>query len=113
MDGDLERQMAFIVEQQTQFASGIQQLREQTEIAITRLANETREGSKRFDVKLETLMDHQIALALSQARTEKAQRLTEARIRLTTKNVARTEEAVRNFIAAVERNLTRRNNGSS
>ncbi len=51
----IERRMAFIIEQQAQFASDIQQLREaqaQTDQIVARLANATLEGFKDVNVKI-------------------------------------------------------------
>ena len=67
---ELERRMAFIVEQQAQFASDIQQLREaqtqtdqvvaQTGEIVARLANVTLEGFKDVNAKINALVDSQI-----------------------------------------------------
>lgn len=89
---DLERKMAFIVEQQAQFASDIQQLREvqgQTEQIVARLANVTLEGFKDVNVKINALVDAQIRLNESQAHTDE--------------NLSRTDENLRNLIAVVDR----------
>ena len=82
---ELDRRMAFIVEQQAQFASDIQQLREvqaQTEQLVARLAAGTLEGFKDVNVKINALVDSQIRLNESQARTD---------------------ESLRNLIAVVDR----------
>ncbi|MCA1602205.1 MAG: hypothetical protein LC776_11370 [Acidobacteria bacterium] len=82
---ELERRMAFIVEQQAQFASDIQQLREsqtqtdqvvaQTGEIVARLANVTLEGFKDVNAKINALVDSQI----------------------------RTDESLRNLVAVVDR----------
>ena len=83
---ELERRMAFIVEQQAQFASDIQQLREvheQTEQIVARLANVTLEGFTDVNAKINTLVDSQI----------------------------RTGENLRNLIAVVDRYFSEGRNG--
>ncbi len=97
---ELERRMAFIVEQQAQFASDIQQLREvqkQTEQIVARLANVTLEGSKDVNAKINALVDAQIRLNESQARTDQ--------------NLSRTDESLRNLIAVVDRYFSEGRNG--
>ena len=92
-DEELERRMAFIVEQQAQFASDIQQLREvqgQTENVVGRLANATLEGFKDTNVKIDSLVDSQI-------------KLTEAQ--------SRTDQTLRNLIAVVDRYFREGRNG--
>lgn len=98
---ELERRMAFIVEQQAQFAGDIQQLREvqeqlqatqvQTENVVGRLANATLEGFKETNVKIDALVDSQI-------------KLTEAQ--------AQTDQTLRNLIAVVDRYFRERRNGN-
>jgi hypothetical protein len=90
---ELERRMAFIVEQQAQFASDIQQLREaqtqtdqvvaQTGEIVARLANVTLEGFKDVNVKINALVDSQI----------------------------RTDENLRNLVAVVDRYFSEGRNG--
>ena len=90
---ELERRMAFIVEQQAQFASDIQQLREaqtqtdqvvaQTGEIVARLANVTLEGFKDVNAKINTLVDSQI----------------------------RTDENLRNLVAVVDRYFSEGRNG--
>ena len=97
---ELERKMAFIVEQQAQFASDIQQLREvqgQTEQIVARLANVTLEGFKDVNAKINALVDAQIRLNESQARTDE--------------NLSRTDESLRNLIAVVDRYFSEGRNG--
>ncbi len=82
---EVDRRIAFIIEQQAQFASDIQQLREvqselqatqaQTEQVVARLAHATLEGFKDVNVKINSLVDSQI----------------------------RTDENLRNLIAVVDR----------
>jgi len=82
---EFDRKMAFIVEQQAQFATDIQQMRElqaQTENVVGRLAHATLEGFKDVNAKLDSLVDSQI-------------RLTEAQ--------THTDENLRNLIAVVDR----------
>lgn len=90
---ELERRMAFIVEQQAQFASDIQQLREsqtqtdqvvaQTGEIVARLANVTLEGFKDVNAKINALVDSQI----------------------------RTDETLRNLVAVVDRYFSEGRNG--
>ena len=97
---ELERRMAFIVEQQAQFASDIQQLREaqtqtdqvvaQTGEIVARLANVTLEGFKDVNAKINALVDSQIR---------------------TDENLSRTDESLRNLIAVVDRYFSEGRNG--
>jgi ABC-type transporter Mla subunit MlaD len=104
---EFERKMAFIVEQQAQFASDIQQLGEvqgqlqitqaQTENVVARLANATLEGFKDVNAKIDALVDAQIRLNESQAHTDE--------------NLARTDENLRNLIVVVDRYFSEGRNG--
>ncbi len=104
---EFERKMAFIVEQQAQFAVDIQQLGEtqgqlqatqaQTENVVARLAHATLEGFKDVNAKIDALVDAQIRLNESQAHTDK--------------NLARTDENLRNLIAIVDRYFSEGRNG--
>jgi division protein CdvB (Snf7/Vps24/ESCRT-III family) len=97
---EFERKMAFIVEQQAQFATDIQQLREvqaqlqatqvQTEQVVARLANVTLEGFKDVTAKIDALVDFQIR---------------------TDENLSRTDESLRNLIAFVDRYFREGRNG--
>lgn len=97
---ELEGRMAFIVEQQAQFASDILQLREsqsqtdqvvaQTGEIVARLANVTLEGFKDVNAKIDALVDSQIR---------------------TNENLRRTDENLRNLIAVVDRSLSEGRNG--
>jgi hypothetical protein len=99
---EIERRMAFIVEQQAQFATDIQQMREvqeqfqetqaQTENVVGRLAHATLEGFKDVNAKIDSLVDSQI-------------RLTEAQFH--------TDENLRNLIAVVDRYFREGRNGTS
>ncbi len=97
---ETERQMAFIIGQQAQFASDIQQLREvqaQTEQVVARLANVTLEGFKDVNAKIDALVDSQIRLNEAQSRTDQ--------------NLARTDESLRSLIAVVDRYFSEGRNG--
>ena len=95
---EIERRMAFIVEQQAQFASNIQQLRQaqtqtdqvvaQTGEIVARLANVTLDGFKDVNAKINALVDSQIR---------------------TDDNLSRTDENLRNLIAVVDRYFRSRN----
>lgn len=92
-DQEFDRKMAFIVEQQAQFASDIQQLREaqtQTDEMVNRLANATFEGFKDLTAKINALVDSQIR---------------------TDENMQRTDERLRNLITVVDRYFSEGQNG--
>ena len=92
---EFDRKLAFIVEQQAQFASDIQQLQEsQAQTAatvgeigevVTRLANVTHTGFTEINAKINALVDAQI-------RTEES--------------LYRTDENLRNFITVVDRRFS-------
>jgi len=102
---EFDRKMAFIVEQQAQFASDIQQLQEsqartdqvvaQIGDVVTRLANVTHAGFTEINAKINALVDAQIR--------------TEENLMRTDKNVAITDESLKNLIAVVERYLSGKN----
>ena len=104
---EVDRRIAFIIEQQAQFASDILQLREaqaqteqivaqtgqivgQTGEIVTRLANGTLEGFKDVNAKINALVDSQIH---------------------TDENLRRTDENLRNLIAVVDRYFSEGRNG--
>lgn len=83
---EVERRIAFIIEQQAQFASDIQQLRQvqvQTEHVVARLASVTLEGFKDVNEKINALVDSQM----------------------------RTDENLRNLVAVVDRYFSEGRNG--
>jgi uncharacterized protein YukE len=116
---EFDRKMAFIVEQQAQFASDIQLLQEsqaqlqgsqartdqvvaqtaevvgQMGEVVTRLANVTHAGFTEVNAKINALVDAQIRTEESLMRTDK--------------NVANTDESLKNLIAVVDRYLSGRN----
>ena len=70
---EVDRKIAFIIEQQAQFAADIHQLREvqgQTDQVVARLANVTLEGFKDVNAKINALVDSQITLTEAQAHTD-------------------------------------------
>ena len=70
---EFDRKMAFIVEQQAQFATDIQQMRElqaQTENVVGRLAYATLEGFRDVNAKIDSLVDSQIKLTEAQTHTD-------------------------------------------
>ncbi|HEX8068667.1 MAG TPA: hypothetical protein VF546_01865 [Pyrinomonadaceae bacterium] len=107
-DDEVERLRDFILEQQAQFATDIQQLREsvkelreaqaQTNQLVNRLAAATLEGFKDVNAKSNALVDSHLRL------TDSHQRLTDAQ--------ARTDESLRNLIAVVDRYFRERNGQS-
>ena len=91
---EFEKRMEFILEQQAQFAAGIQQLREvqaQTENIVARLANGTLAGFNDMNAKINLLVDSQINLTKAQSRTD---------------------ENLRNLIAVVDRYFNEGRNGN-
>lgn len=83
---EVDRRIAFIIEQQAQFASDIQQLRQvqvQTEHVVARLASVTLEGFKDVNAKINALVDSQM----------------------------RTDENLRNLVAVVDRYFSEGRNG--
>jgi hypothetical protein len=84
---EFDRKMAFIVDQQAQFAADIQQLQaaqQQTENVVGRLANAALAGFNDVNAKINALVDSQI----------------------------RTDESLRNLIAVVDRYFSERRNGN-
>jgi len=70
---EVDQKIAFIIEQQAQFAADIHQLREvqgQTDQVVARLANVTLEGFKDVNAKINALVDSQITLTEAQAHTD-------------------------------------------
>jgi flagellar basal body rod protein FlgG len=99
-DEEIEKRMEFILEQQAQFAANIQAHDErfaQLETIVNRLAAVTLEGFKDVNAKINALVDSHIRLTEAQARAEA--------------NQARTDEALRNLIAVVDRYFSERRNG--
>jgi hypothetical protein len=91
---EFEKRMEFILEQQAQFASNIQKLREvqaQTESIVARLAVGTLERFDDVNAKINALVDSQINLNEAQSRTD---------------------ESLRNLIAVVDRYFTEGRNGN-
>src|SRR5918912_1161298 len=101
-DDEVERLRDFILEQQAQFATDIQQLREsvkelreaqaQTNQLVNRLAAATLEGFKDVNAKIDALVDSHLRLTESQTRTD---------------------ENLRNLIAVVDRYFSEGRNGKS
>jgi septal ring factor EnvC (AmiA/AmiB activator) len=117
---EFERKMHFIVEQQAQFASDIQQLQEsqartdqvvaQTAVTVaqmgdvvTRLATVTHAGFSEVNAKINALVDAQIRTEENLTRTEENLARIEANLARTEANVARTEANV----ARTEANVAR------
>lgn len=115
---EFQRKMDFIVEQQAQFASDMQVLREsqaqlqatqvQTEQVVARLAYVTLEGFKDVNAKIDALVDAQIKneekLTLSEERINaRMDTLIDAQIR--------TEESLRNLTETVDRHINESRNG--
>ena len=115
---EFDRKMAFIVEQQAQFASDIQQLQEsqsrtdqvvaqtaelvgQTGEVVTRLANVTHAGFMEVNAKINALVDAQI-------RTEENLIRTQENLLRTDKSVASTDESLKHLMSVVDRYLSGR-----
>src|SRR5258705_13390429 len=110
---EFERKMAFIVEQQAQFAVDIQQMRElqaETENVVGQLAHATLEGFKDVNVKIDSLVDSQIRMTEAQTHTDqglkdvnvKIDSLVDSQIRLTEAQT-HTDQNLTNLIVVVDR----------
>ena len=132
---EIERKMNFIVEQQAQFASDIQQLQESqaktdqvvsrtAEVVgemgevVTRLATVTHAGFIEVNAKINALVDAQIRTeenlartGENLARTQESAARTEENLARFEENLGRTEENLRNLIAVVDRYLRDGRNG--
>ena len=123
---EIERKMNFIVEQQAQFASDIQQLQESqartdqvvsrtAEVVaemgglVTRLVVVTHAGFNEINAKINALVDAQIRTEENLTRTEANVARTEANVARTEANVARTEANLNNLITVVDRYISGRN----
>ena len=111
---EFERKMAFIVEQQAQFAVDIQQMRElqaETENVVGRLAHATLEGFKDVNVKIDSLVDSQIRLTEGFKDVNvKIESLVDSQIRLTEAQT-HTDQNLTNLIAVVDRYFSEGRNG--
>ena len=111
---EVDRRITFITEQQAQFASDIQQLREvqvQTEQVVARLANVTLEGFKDVNAKINALVDSQIRTDGRLKKTDEQLRKTDENVRKTGENVRKTDASLRNLIANVDRYFSEGRNG--
>ena len=108
---EFDRKMSFIVEQQAQFASNIQQLQEsqartdqvvaqtaevvgQMGDVVTRLANVTHAGFMEVNPKINALVDAQIRTEENLARMEQNLARTDGNVARMEENLARTAENV-------------------
>jgi K+/H+ antiporter YhaU regulatory subunit KhtT len=118
---EIERKMNFIVEQQAQFASDIQQLQEsqaRTEQVVTRTAETVAQSAEAVGQTAETVAQMgevltRLANVTHAGFTEvnaKINALVDAQIR-TEVGLARTDENLNSFIAAVDRRLREDRNG--
>ena len=99
---NIEKLMAFMLDQQTRFASKIGQLEDilgQAEDIIVRLAKGTLDRVEATDRRVDNIDERISALVDSQMRTEE--------------NVKKTDENLRNLIAVVDRYLSEGRNGDS
>jgi len=109
----IQKQMEFIIEQQAQFASDIQQLREvqaNTEDLLGRLAAATVAGFKELNEKVFALVDAQIK---SEERFSDAQIKSEEKFSALAEAQTRADERLNSFISVVERYISNNNNGNS
>ena len=130
---EFDRKMAFIVEQQAQFASDIQQLQEsqaqlqesqaRTEQVVARTAAAVAQSAETVGHVVEvvtrlanvthagfTEVNAKInALVDAQIRTEENLARTQENVARTDKNVASTDESLKKLIAVVNRYLSERN----
>jgi hypothetical protein len=123
---EFDRKMSFIVEQQAQFASDIQQLKEaqaetmhvisrtvesigQLGEVVTRLANVTHVGFTEVNAKINALVDAQIRSEEKMARSDESFAHSEERMARSDENFARFEERMirsdENFARFEERML--------
>ena len=118
---EIERKMNFIVEQQAQFASDIQQLQEsqaRTEQVVARTAETVALSAEAVSQTAETVTQMgdvltRLAKVTHAGFTEvnaKINALVDAQIR-TEEGLARTDENLNNFIAAVDRRFREDRNG--
>ena len=111
---EFQGRMGFIVEQQAQFASDMQVLREsqaQTDQVVARLAYVTREGFNDVNVKINSLIDAQIKTEEAFAHRSKdlnakIDALVTSQARLTDAQ-AKTDESLRSLIEAQGQNRPR------
>jgi flagellar basal body rod protein FlgG len=90
-DDKVEKRIEFIIEQQAQFSTDIQQLREaqsKTDQMLNRLASVTLEGFKDVNAKIDALVDAQVR---------------------TDENLKTTNETLNNLIAVVDRYFRNQN----
>jgi ABC-type transporter Mla subunit MlaD len=90
---EFEKKMEFIVEQQAHFASDIGELKD----IVARLARATLDRFESTDERIDDIDDRISALVDSQMQTEE--------------NVKKTDEALRNLIAVVDRYFSEGRNG--
>lgn len=105
----IQKQIEFLIGQQAQFASEIQQLREvqmTTENLLGRLAAATTAGFKELNEKVSALVDSQIQTQDSLVK------IAEAQIR-TDEKLAETNERLNTLIAVFERYMSEGRNGKS
>jgi hypothetical protein len=112
---EFERKMAFIVNQQAQFAVDIeslfaaqklteQRLQESNDV-VTRLAYVTNEGFKDTNAKINALIDSQIELRESQKQTDQ-------QLKQTDEQVKQTDIRLRKLTDTVDRYIRNRINGT-
>lgn len=127
---EFERKMAFIVNQQAQFAVDIeslfaaqklteQKLQESNDV-VTRLAYVTNEGFKDVNAKINALIDSQIELRESQKQTDQQLKETGQQLKETGQQLKETDEQVkqtdlrlRKLTDTVDRYISNQTNGRS
>lgn len=120
---EFERKMAFIVNQQAQFAVDIeslfaaqklteQKLQESNDV-VTRLAYVTNEGFKDVNAKINALIDSQIELRESQKQTDQQLKETGQQLKQTDEQVKQTDLRLRKLTDTVDRYISNQTNGRS
>jgi ABC-type transporter Mla subunit MlaD len=120
---EFERKMAFIVNQQAQFAVDIeslfaaqklteQKLQESNDV-VTRLAYVTNEGFKDVNAKINALIDSQIELRESQKQTDQQLKETGQQLKETGQQLKQTDLRLRKLTDTVDRYISNQTNGRS
>lgn len=120
---EFERKMAFIVNQQAQFAVDIeslfaaqklteQKLQESNDV-VTRLAYVTNEGFKDVNAKINALIDSQIELRESQKQTDQQLKETGQQLNETGQQLKQTDLRLRKLTDTVDRYISNQTNGRS
>ena len=120
---EFERKMAFIVNQQAQFAVDIESLfaaqklteekLQESNDVVTRLAYVTNEGFKDVNAKINALIDSQIELRESQIELRESQKQTDQQLKETGQQLKQTDLRLRKLTDTVDRYISNQTNGRS